>query len=1011
MVGFGRSSARETTGRVEAHTRLLTWLLLLIAAACSQHDSDRSPVGQTSSALTESPGYPWTFRWVSITPGFSGSNVVDVHFDLSGAIFSEQVPEVYECNAPNQRPCLNQLVRIPEDFDFGILTILGPNNVRQGLLPPTLPPALDMRMTVRGPGSPIVDFHVDLPTGVITTKAVSGEIHELTDSCVTTTSAWQYCWKFELPCKAGEATAPCTAISSNCPDALARGTAVCTNALPEACTNLSCGLDWDLVEADATTQPQTRDLNGFKLNPRWGWQQFDASLPKAYDGKTSQPTEIDEPPQRPFGIWPGTCGAGVLGEEATGHHINWEPVAYQGVIFWAGHDWPDDDYNFRMQSPMSHGFPSGVTFDNGTIFDHDPALKQKSIKLEFKMGEVVDLMSPPVSPFWIRFASDEEVNDPNPQQINGPDGHTGTEAMTIGLMGMDTQHGAQSEVHPVWALAVHTNTSLNADQWDFFARNYGNEGWCSRKQHYLHNNGQPFEISFPVPRPSGATVAVPTLSTNLFATNSDEPAPTLSIPSNASGAISFHLPSPAIDGELGQFWHGSLVMNWTNQPPPPPPAAKVIAPQAVQSLGAPLTTVPTAALEDEEEEEGSDGEPERQIEELLLTLTPEQRATFDAILPDLHPHTERPQLVEVAAELTDTPLSQPPRTPQIATVEDEVQAARQFEIAKAFCGALNGQLPEGLGSCAEIPPTTLLETEGGSTGQNGWIVSPLSISLGAIDSAGSGIAFTEYSFDGTTYNEYSGPFVAPEGHVTVLYRSQDNLGNLEGLQQRSFDIDTRAPSSSASASVQGDHVALSYSVTDPTPGSGVWGLYSTYQSSAGEPVTLFSSGAQGTTTLDTQCTNVEYWGIDYAGNEEAPHQRLVDDIPPTLSVSPTSFCMVPPNHQRVRFRLGTDFAATATDTCDPKPSIEIVAVTSNEPDNGQGDGDTAGDVAFSPSSFCVRRERAGSGGGRVYTVTVEATDSSGNTARKPIEVRVPHSGSQKDCPGAGVEIAETAACQ
>jgi hypothetical protein len=54
---------------------------------------------------------------------------------------------------------------------------------------------------------------------------------------------------------------------------------------------------------------------------------------------------------------------------------------------------------------------------------------------------------------------------------------------------------------------------------------------------------------------------------------------------------------------------------------------------------------------------------------------------------------------------------------------------------------------------------------------------------------------------------------------------------------------------------------------------------------------------------------------------------------------------------------------------------------SNEPNDGLGDGDTSGDVAFSPSAFCVRHERFGTGPGRVYTVIVEATDASGNSTR------------------------------
>jgi hypothetical protein len=41
-------------------------------------------------------------------------------------------------------------------------------------------------------------------------------------------------------------------------------------------------------------------------------------------------------------------------------------------------------------------------------------------------------------------------------------------------------------------------------------------------------------------------------------------------------------------------------------------------------------------------------------------------------------------------------------------------------------------------------------------------------------------------------------------------------------------------------------------------------------------------------------------------------------------------------------------------------------------------------------NFQLRAERAGPGGDRIYTVTYEATDDSGNQARVSQEVVVPH---------------------
>ena len=60
-----------------------------------------------------------------------------------------------------------------------------------------------------------------------------------------------------------------------------------------------------------------------------------------------------------------------------------------------------------------------------------------------------------------------------------------------------------------------------------------------------------------------------------------------------------------------------------------------------------------------------------------------------------------------------------------------------------------------------------------------------------------------------------------------------------------------------------------------------------------------------------------------------------------------------------------------------------MSVTSNEPDNGLGDGDTSNDISGAglgtdDRSVQVRAERSGTGTGRVYTFVYRVTDSSGN---------------------------------
>jgi len=87
---------------------------------------------------------------------------------------------------------------------------------------------------------------------------------------------------------------------------------------------------------------------------------------------------------------------------------------------------------------------------------------------------------------------------------------------------------------------------------------------------------------------------------------------------------------------------------------------------------------------------------------------------------------------------------------------------------------------------------------------------------------------------------------------------------------------------------------------------------------------------------------------------------------------------------------------TVTDVCDPDPQVRLVSITSNEPDNGLGDGDKANDIqnadfGTDDRMFKLRAERSGIGDGRVYTVTYEAEDDSGNVATGTATVNVPHS--------------------
>jgi hypothetical protein len=116
--------------------------------------------------------------------------------------------------------------------------------------------------------------------------------------------------------------------------------------------------------------------------------------------------------------------------------------------------------------------------------------------------------------------------------------------------------------------------------------------------------------------------------------------------------------------------------------------------------------------------------------------------------------------------------------------------------------------------------------------------------------------------------------------------------------------------------------------------------------------------------------------------------QVVDTTAPTLTdVQATPNALKPPNHKMVPVTV----AVSATDSCDAAPVCKLTVVTSNEPENGPGDGNTSPDWELTgPLTVSLRAERAGNGGGRVYTLAVECTDATGNAAQGTTTVSVPH---------------------
>ncbi len=116
---------------------------------------------------------------------------------------------------------------------------------------------------------------------------------------------------------------------------------------------------------------------------------------------------------------------------------------------------------------------------------------------------------------------------------------------------------------------------------------------------------------------------------------------------------------------------------------------------------------------------------------------------------------------------------------------------------------------------------------------------------------------------------------------------------------------------------------------------------------------------------------------------------------PVITTNGQTIKLWPPNHKYETFKV-TDLVASASDNCGGGVgigSVRIAKVTSDEPNNSGGDGNTTNDIVIAPDckSVQLRSERMGSGNGRVYTITFKVADAVGNVSTATAKVTVPHS--------------------
>jgi len=187
--------------------------------------------------------------------------------------------------------------------------------------------------------------------------------------------------------------------------------------------------------------------------------------------------------------------------------------------------------------------------------------------------------------------------------------------------------------------------------------------------------------------------------------------------------------------------------------------------------------------------------------------------------------------------------------------------------------------------------------------------------------------------------------------------------------------------------------AITLECTSPAGATGTFSVTATDNCGIQDTVCTPPSGS----TFPFGTTAVSCGSTDTSGNPSAScasSVTVVDTTPPSIAnITASPNKLWPPNHKMVAVKV----AVSGSDVCDTTPSCHITSVSSNEPENGLGDGDKSPDWEITGDlTLKLRAERSGKGTGRIYTATISCSDASGNSLEGEVTITVPHDKGKKN---------------
>jgi hypothetical protein len=408
------------------------------------------------------------------------------------------------------------------------------------------------------------------------------------------------------------------------------------------------GLSFFLISSAAQAQAhlpfdlvvEANDINGWPLNPKWGAQVLQPpSFPDPYQCPGLEPWGMGNCTRtlgwRDISDW--KCPSTPFNYVWFPGHWNVAGATYTGTLTWQDHSGSDDDYNLNLLTTDNAGLTASNTY---------------ALMLEFDSDETIDHFH---TSWWSAFHSAVDKG--------GSYAHAmidGKEAIAFGVLGLDCVHDCSSELHPVFALAIHVSTDPNDDVWAFFVRNWGNEGYCSSGVEALDDSISSY--TFRLPKPNATDVQATTAE---FLSRGPDTSVSLDFAPNEGADVTFTFPHASSRERMNGIVH----LQWTVAPQP-----RVIPPRLLTSYSV-----------------GLPEQPERRTILWKALMSPAQRAIYERYRPHADTSVDRAAVTLARGHKPRKPVPEPRFV--IKPVPDPKRDRREALEMQALKRAYDGKLP------------------------------------------------------------------------------------------------------------------------------------------------------------------------------------------------------------------------------------------------------------------------------------------------------------------------------